>query len=88
MPLTVTIPDEMIEALPKSGVAPDRRVLEFFVLELYREGAISAGKVAGFLGLSRIEADRFLAAHGVLKSPTVESCRKDRETLERLMERG
>ena len=88
MPLNVTIPDEVIEALPKTGVAPDRRVLESFVLELYREGTISAGKVAGFLGLSRVEADRFLADHNLLESPTSDVCKNDMATLEHLLGNG
>ena len=88
MPIDVTIPDELLNALPKDGVAPDRRVLESFVLELYREAAISAGKVAEVLGLNRIEADRFLAAHHLLKSPSSATCERDRATLETLLSRG
>ncbi|MCB1098959.1 MAG: UPF0175 family protein [Verrucomicrobiae bacterium] len=88
MPIDVTIPDELLNALPNDGVAPDRRVLESFVLELYREDAISAGKVAQVLGLNRIEADRFLASHHLSRSPSSEVCARDRATLESLLSRG
>ena len=82
MPLTVTIPDEILTVFPEIGEAPDRRVLESLVLNLYREGAISGGKVAGLLGLSRVEAERFLGEHHLPVSPSSEDVRDDAEAVE------
>ena len=87
MPLTLTIPDEILEAFPDTGVAPDRRVLESVVLELYREEVISGGRVAELLGLSRIESDRLLADHNLLRSPSSRRYESDRGTLEQMLGR-
>ncbi len=85
MPLTVNIPDEVVRAFP-SGVVPTRHVLQSVVLELYREQAISGGKVAELLNLSRLEADRLLARHDLLASPTRAECARDSEVLAQMLE--
>lgn len=69
MPITLTIPDEVLDAFPETGAPLERLALEAIVLNLYREGEISAGKVGELLGIARFEADRLLGSRGLLKSP-------------------
>ena len=85
MPLTLTIPNEILSAFPEGETEPDRLALESVVLELYRREAISAGRVAELLGLDRVEADRFLASHGVAGSITLEEHQRSSRTLSKLL---
>jgi predicted HTH domain antitoxin len=82
MPLTMNIPDEIVKAFPDEGQGPDRRVIESVILELYRDKAISAGKVAELLEMSRSQAEEFLCRHGVMESPTWQEVEKDSEFLQ------
>lgn len=86
MPLTLTIPDEILSAFPEGVTEPDRLALESVVLELYRREAISAGRVAELLGLDRVEADRFLASHGVASPVTLEDHQRSSRALSKLLD--
>ena len=64
MVLTLEIPDEIARAL--SGTAhsdPHRFALEAVAAEGYREHCLTQKQVGEILGLSRIQAEDFLARH-------------------------
>ena len=62
-----------------------RKLLEMVVLEAYRQGSISTGKVRELLDLStRLEADAFLQANGVEFDYDEADLERDRQTHEQL----
>ena len=83
MEVTVELPDEIVRQL---GAAPDvsRCVLEAVVLEQYRLGRISEGKLAQLLGFTRWEAEEFLDQHDARRAYSREMLEEDRRTLAKL----
>lgn len=63
MNLSVPIPDNLDKALVDDL---DHAVRETVAVRLYREGRLSHGKFALYLGIGRGEVDEVLARHGVL----------------------
>ena len=53
--LSIDLEDDVVALLRQSNQPVERAVRELIVLELYRRGAISSGKAASLLGISRIE---------------------------------
>jgi predicted HTH domain antitoxin len=62
---TVHLDDDLIAVLPKNGEPLDRMARELIVVELYRRDAISGGKAAELLGMSRLEFIRFSGRLGI-----------------------
>jgi predicted HTH domain antitoxin len=60
MSVNLTIPEKIFE---QSGGEIARELLETAVLEAFRSGAISSGRLAEILDLSTDEANRFLKLH-------------------------
>jgi len=87
MPTTVTIPDEILRAFPDGGKAPDRRVIESVVLDLYRDQVISTDKVAELLGIYRLESDKLLARKGLLRELTPEDVQNEKVALDKVFGR-
>lgn len=66
MDIQIQIPDGLAHDLQAKWGDLERKLLEIVVVEAYREGIISTGKVRQLLGLStRLDADAFLKARGV-----------------------
>ncbi|MEC4983941.1 MAG: UPF0175 family protein [Oscillatoria sp. PMC 1068.18] len=66
MKIQIALPEEIAEVLETKWGSLERRLLEIVVVEAYREGSISVGKVKELLGMStRLEVDAFLQAKGV-----------------------
>jgi predicted HTH domain antitoxin len=61
--LTLDIPDEIAAQLAAAGQEPSRAALEALAIEGYRRGALTRLHVGQLLGLSRIQAEDFLAEH-------------------------
>jgi predicted HTH domain antitoxin len=57
---------------------------EALLIEAYRRGKISIGRLAGALGLGVLEADAWLAERGVAINYDIEDFRADRTTLDDL----
>jgi predicted HTH domain antitoxin len=53
--LTLNLDSEMVALLRQSGRPVADTVKELLAMELYRRGAISGGKAAEVLGMSRLE---------------------------------
>jgi len=66
MQIQIALPDDVAHSLEEKWGSLERKILEMLVIEAYREGSISAGKVRELLGIStRLEVDAFLKAKGV-----------------------
>ncbi|MEM9478287.1 MAG: UPF0175 family protein [Verrucomicrobiota bacterium] len=87
MEVTLSLPDEIVAAIPRDGTRLDRRVMEALVLDLFRDRVISGGKVAELLKISRQEADQLLIEHGLMESPTLEEIGEDSRRLEKILRR-
>jgi predicted HTH domain antitoxin len=63
MTLSVDVPANLDQATLDDL---DKAVREFVAVRLYREGRISHGQFAKFLGIGRGEVDEILGRHGVV----------------------
>jgi predicted HTH domain antitoxin len=53
--ISLDLEEDVVALLRQSNQPVERTAREFIVLELYRRGAISSGKAAQLLGMSRVE---------------------------------
>ncbi|MFM7438842.1 MAG: UPF0175 family protein [Snowella sp.] len=66
MEIQIALPDEIANSLKNKWGDLERRLLEITLLEAYREGSISVGKLRELLGMStRLEVDSWLKNKGV-----------------------
>ena len=84
MAVTIELPQEIEQLLKSEWPDLPRRALEAVVLEGYRDGVISRGKVAEILGMTFSESEAFLKNHGALLRYNEEDLKKDLETLGRM----
>ena len=84
-PVTLHLPDELLEALAAPGVDISRAAFEALAAEAYREQKISQSQLRRLLGYeTRMEVDAFLKERGVELEYTYEDLQRDLETLTRL----
>lgn len=82
MTIQIELPDEIAQLLDPTGSNLDARVREALVLELFREGAISAGKAAELLGISQDAFRELHQRHGIpYFRQTIEEVLSDAEVL-------
>jgi predicted HTH domain antitoxin len=85
MQITIEIPDELAQRLNGEWGSLSRRLLEVFVAEAYRSGALSTAEVRRTLQLpSRLETHAFLKRMGVYLNYDYEELERDIQTLEEL----
>ena len=63
MTITLEIPDEIAAELSGEGRELSRAALEGLAVEGYRDGKLTQRQVGRLLGLSRVQAEDFLAQH-------------------------
>ena len=78
------IPDEIAAQLSSRGQELSRAALEALALESFRLGRLTQVQVGRLLGLSRIEAEDFLAEHLDLYDYEPNELRREAEALSRL----
>ena len=89
MEITISLPDKIARPLETKWGNLERRLLEAIVVEAYKEGSISAGKVRELLDMkTRLEADAFLKAKGVNLLYDEEDFKADIQTHEELRKEG
>ncbi len=82
MNVTLTIPETIFE---QSGGKIARELLERAVLEAFRTGAISLGRLAEILGMTVDEAHGFLKAHNIPSGMTTADIEEGRAVLNALL---
>ncbi|MBI2926107.1 MAG: UPF0175 family protein [Verrucomicrobia bacterium] len=87
MQVTLELPDAVAERLGKNGTDVSRAVLEAVVLEQYRSGEISRGKLAELLNLDFWQSEEFLRQHSAALPVTVEDLEAERRATEQLASR-
>lgn len=89
MEITISLPDKIARPLEKKWGNLERRLLETMVVEAYKEGSISVGKVRELLGMNtRLEADAFLKAKEVHLLYDEDDFEADIQTHEELRKEG
>lgn len=89
MQITISLPDNIAQSLEAKWGNLERRLLEDTVVQAYREGAISAGKVRELLGMkTRLEADAFLKGKGIHLAYNEAEFEADIQTHEQLRSEG
>jgi predicted HTH domain antitoxin len=63
--ISFDLEEDVVALLRQSNQPVDRAVRELIVLELYRRGAISSGKAAQLLGMSRGEFIQYASRMGI-----------------------
>jgi predicted HTH domain antitoxin len=82
MQMTLTVPETIFK---QTGSEIAHELLERVVLEAYRTGAISIGRLAEILDLSIDEALSFLKGRQIGSQLTIEDVDEGRKTLEALL---
>ena len=63
--ISIDLEEELVALLRQSNQPVERAARELIVLELYRRGAISSGKAAQLLGMSRVEFIQYASRLGI-----------------------
>ena len=83
--VTITLPDEIVDALASSGRDLSRAALEALTLEAYLQRRLTGAQVRKLLGFEApMELDAFLKEHAVELEYSLEDLERDRETHRRL----
>ncbi len=77
MLVSVELPDPIAKQLHLDGEQGNRRALEIFALEGYRNGELSRGQVSELLGLEFNETMQFLKTRACFRSITLEEFEQD-----------
>lgn len=86
MAITFSLPESVEAQLRVAFANLDEVAKEAALVELFRQGELSSGRLAEALGVSRMEADAVLKRHGVVEDlPTLEEYNAERAELHRLM---
>jgi predicted HTH domain antitoxin len=89
MQMQVPLPDAFVQVVQPLWGNVERRVLEISVIEAYRDGLISCGKLGEILGLaSRWDAEQFLADRGVALPYDATDLAQDMATMRQLEAEG
>jgi hypothetical protein len=84
MTVTIEIPDEIAAELTAAGPELSRAAVEGLALEGYRRGVLTQFQVGQLLGLSRIQAEDFLAEHLALYDYEPAELQRESEALSKL----
>jgi len=63
--MQINITDDLLECIKDPFKKEEDLILEYMVLELYREGKISSGKASRFLNMDRSEFIKFASDKGI-----------------------
>jgi len=85
MLVSVELPDPIAKQLHLDGAQGNRRALEIFALDGYRNGELSRGQVSELLDLEFNETMEFLKAHDSVRSITLEDFEQDAKRLQELL---
>jgi predicted HTH domain antitoxin len=89
MQIEIALPDEVARDLTAKWGNLERQILEMVILQAYRDGVISAGKVRQLLGMAtRLEVDAFLQEKGALLHYDLAELEADQRTHDQLRSDG
>lgn len=87
MQIQIALPDDLAFTLEAKWGSLERRLTEMIVIEAYRDGSISVGKVRELLGMkTRLEVDAFLKNKGIYLLYSEADLEADRQTHQQIRE--
>ncbi len=84
MPITFDLEDDLAEQLRRDLGDLSQAARDALLIEAYRMGKLSIGRLARTLGIGVIEADAWLARHGVPLNYSVDDLAADQRTSDAL----
>jgi predicted HTH domain antitoxin len=81
MDVRVTLPEDLARSFGLSGSDASEQVRFLLLLELYREGKLSFGRMAELSTLSQQELLTRMAAHGTYLNYSAQDLEEDRRSL-------
>lgn len=85
MQVQLDLPDDVARFLESKWGSLESKLLEMLVLEAYREGSISVGKVRELMGMAtRLETDTWLKSKGIDLHYSEADFEADRQTHDEL----
>lgn len=87
MTITFHLEDELEQQLRRDLGDLSQVAKDALLIEAYRQGKLSIGRLARTLGVTVLEADEWLAQRGVPLNYTFEDFQADRNTLRKLRNR-
>lgn len=87
MPVTFQLESELEAQLRRDLGDLGEAAREALLIEAYRRGKLSIGRLARTLGIGVVETDAWLASRGVSLNYSFEDFRADQETLRELRSR-
>lgn len=89
MQITIDIPEDIADRLRAgSGDSLEQSAKESLLIEAYRRGFVSVGRLAEMLGMGVIEADRWLAERKIPINYSRSDLEADSQTLRTLLSEG
>jgi predicted HTH domain antitoxin len=89
MQVQLILPDDIAQSLASKWGNLERKLLEMIVIEAYRDGSISVGKLRELIGLAtRLEADNWLKSRGIDLHYNETDFKSDRQTHNHLKQQG
>lgn len=89
MQVQVILPDDIAQSLENKWGNLEQKLLEMLILEAYREGSISVGKVRELTGMAtRLEADAWLKSKGIDLHYSEADLKADHQTHQQLQQEG
>ncbi len=89
MKIQIALPDELANSLYTKWGNLEHKLMEMIVLEAYRDGEISTGKVRELLQMNTtLEVDSFLKAKGIDLDYNDTDFELDRQTHQQLQKEG
>jgi len=89
MQISIVLPDEIADSLAAKWGNLNSRVTEIIVIEAYRQGLISVGKLRELLGMkTRLEVDAFLKSQGIDLVYNEIDLEQDHQTHQELQQSG
>lgn len=90
MPVTITmeIPEDLAALLGSGGRDLSRAALEALAVEEYRARRLSDAQFRRLVGLSRLEAEALLKAHGVWLEYTIDDFNREGEASRQIRARS
>lgn len=77
MTCTVEIPDSVAEVLEWNTPPSSQQIIEMLLVERYREGKVSRGRMSELLSLSFWETEELLHRHGAMIDMSAEEFDRD-----------
>jgi predicted HTH domain antitoxin len=75
--LTISVPEDLAEALGYQGEDAGKSIQTDLILSAYAQGRVSGGKAAELLGLKRMEFEKLIGERGICRPYDIAELERD-----------